>query len=197
MKASHFRSWPKGALSMLVATFSRVLSFSASLAVCIMSSVVLADQVPIKMLPLDQVQSLDKITYYFDRANVSAIYQKYYKTERKGLGTFHITRGPLTWHVWGIALAPVPIPVTADDFLRTHKIADKFVTLHSLTGEIKLRVTAIAFITAAPRSYHLNPKVKVFIYPGPQNQVPWQITDDLDYVVTQVDDIRINQPAHE
>jgi hypothetical protein len=158
-----------------------------------------------KLPPLADVTGTDAINYVFDSGKVSAVYvtpliepdfPKVLATAQAGVlfeeryspPDMTIARvGPPTTHVWGIVTSPLPIPEQPVDFLNRLKIADKFVLLTSLSGDIRIKATGVSWLL--PKYPGVNdPRVHCVLSVGGTNL--FQIIEDVPTVRARIDAIR-------
>jgi hypothetical protein len=179
----------KSATSALLAALSSlvVISFAANAA---------------KLPPLATMKlGENKTTYIFDPNKVTAVAPTYSLTlaPRPVRGNSEVNRGPLTPHVWGIAEIPLSINDTPEDFLKELQLDAKFITLHSLSGELHIRASRIKYIIEPPLQADRERGAKALVYlePGVVDWSgvprPWLVTETPDRVKALADERRAQE----
>jgi hypothetical protein len=124
----------------------------------------------------------NQTTYIFDPAKVTAVALTYSLTvtPKPVRGNFEVNRGSLTPHVWGIAEIPFSIN---DTFLKELQLDTKFITLHLLSGELRIRASSIKYIIEPPLQTDRERGAKALVYLEPRVvdwsgvQRPWVATE--------------------
>jgi hypothetical protein len=167
-----------------------------------------------KLPPLADVTGVNGINYVFDPGKVSVVYviplidpdfPKATPAGRPGvlfeqqysLPDMTIARvGPPTTHVWGIVTSPLAIPDKPVDFLNKFKIADKFVLLTSLAGEIRIKATGISWLLSEYPGV-IDPRVHCVLSLGGASTSLFQIIEDVPTVRARIDAIRLQSEGAE
>jgi hypothetical protein len=144
----------------------------------------------------------NQITYIFDPNKVTAIAPTYSLILLKPVrGNSEVDRGQLTPHVWGIAEIPLSINDTPENFLKELQLDTKFITLHSLSGELHIRVSRIKYIIEPPlqADRERGAKALVYLQPGVVDWSgvprPWLVTETPDRVKALADEKRIQEDS--
>jgi hypothetical protein len=140
----------------------------------------------------------NQTTYVFDPNKVTAVALSYglSVTLKPARGNSEVNQGPLKPHVWGIAEIPLAINDTAENFLKELKLDTKFITLHSLSGELRIRASSIKYIIEPPLQTDRERGAKALVYLGPGVvdwsgvQRPWMVTETPDQVKALADEKR-------
>jgi hypothetical protein len=152
-----------------------------------------------KLSPLTTMKlGENQITYIFDPNKVTAIAPTYSLTlaPRPVRGNSEVNRGQLTPHVWGIAEIPLLINDTPENFLRELQLDTKFITLHSLSGELHIRASRIKYIIEPPlqADRERGAKALVSLQPGVVDWSgmprPWLVTETPSEVKALADEKR-------
>jgi hypothetical protein len=162
-----------------------------------------------KLPPLADVTGVNGIYYVFDPGKVSVVYvvpllepdfPKVITTGQPGVlfeeqfspPDMRIARvGPPTTHVWGVVTSPLPIPDKPVDFLNKLKIADKFVLLTGLAGEIRIKATAVSWLLSKYPGVD-DPRVHCVLS---ADGAMFQIIEDVQTVRARIDAIRVQADA--
>ena len=140
----------------------------------------------------------NQTTYIFDPNKVTAVALSYglSVTLKPVRGNSEVNQGSLKPHVWGIAEIPLSINDTAENFLKELQIDTKFITLHSLSGELRIRASSIKYIIEPPLQTDRERGAKALVYLGPGVvdwsgvQRPWMVTETPDQVKALADEKR-------
>ena len=140
----------------------------------------------------------NQTTYIFDPNKVTAVALSYglSVTLKSVRGNSEVNQGPLKPHVWGIAEIPLSINDTTENFLKELQIDTKFITLHSLSGEVRIRASSIKYIIEPPLQTDRERGAKALVYLGPGVvdwsgvQRPWMVTETPDQVKALADEKR-------
>jgi hypothetical protein len=143
----------------------------------------------------------NQTTYIFDPNKVTAVAPTYGLTitTRPVRGSSDVSQGPLKPHVWGIAEIPLSINDTPENFLKELQLDTKFITLHSLSGELYIRASRIKYIIEPPlqADRERGAKALVYLQPGVVDwsgvQRPWLVTETPDRVKALADEKRIQE----
>jgi hypothetical protein len=129
----------------------------------------------------------NQTTYIFDPTKVTAVALTYNLTHQ----------GPLTPHVWGIADSPLSINESPEKFLKELQLDTKFVTLHSLSGELHVRASSVKYIIEPPLQTDRERGANALVYLGPSSGVqrPWIVTETPSQVKALVDEQRSREMA--
>ena len=127
----------------------------------------------------------NQTTYIFDPAKVTAVAFTYSLTvaPKPVRGNSEVNRGSLTPHVWGIAEIPLAINDTPENFLKELQLETKFITLHLLSGELRIRASSIKYIIEPPLQTDRERGAKALVYLEPRVvdwsgvQRPWVATE--------------------
>lgn len=153
-----------------------------------------------KLPPLATMKLGDNQTIYiFDPNKVTAVAFTYSSTvaPKPARGNSEANRGQLTPHVWGIAEIPLSINDTPENFLKELQLDTRFVTLHSLSGELHLRASSIKYIIEPPLQADRDRGAKALVYvePGAVDwsgaQRPWLVTETPGQVKALADEKRV------
>lgn len=176
---------------------SKVAISTAGIAIALLG---LADAQATKYPPLAEVTPIGGSKLFFDPCRIRAVYQTPVLTLAKdqglGLASLGINRGAIKTHILGIAEAPFPIEGDPKSFLDNTGQTDKFVHLHTVSGDLYLRATAANTINE-PFGSTASPQVRSFIYPGPtglgRSQTPWQVFEAPEDAKRAIDDVRTRE----
>jgi hypothetical protein len=143
----------------------------------------------------------NQTAYIFDPNKVTAVAPTYSLTvaPRPVRGNSEVNRGPLTPHVWGIAEIPLLINDTPENFLKELQLDTKFITLHSLGGELHLRASRIKYIIEPPLQADRERGARALVYlePGVVDwsgvSRPWLVTETPSQVKALADEKRIQE----
>jgi hypothetical protein len=152
---------------------------------------------PLAVMKLGENQT----TYIFDPNKVTVIAPTYSLTLalKPVRGNSEVNRGQLTPHVWGIAEIPLSINDTPENFLREIQLDTKFITLHSLSGELHIRASRIKYIIEPPlqADRERGAKALVYLQPGVVDWSgvprPWLVMETPDQVKALADEKRIQE----
>jgi hypothetical protein len=154
---------------------------------------------PLATMKLGENQTI----YIFDPNKVTAVAPTYSLnvTLRPVRGNSEVSRGPLTPHVWGIAEIPLAINDTPENFLKELQLDAKFITLHSLGGELHLRASRIKYIIEPPLQADRERGAKALVYLEPVAvdwsavPRPWLVTETPSQVKALADEKRIQEDS--
>jgi hypothetical protein len=140
----------------------------------------------------------NQTTYIFDPAKVTAVAFTYSLTvtPKPVRGNSEVNRGSLTPHVWGIAEIPLSINDTPENFLKELQLETKFITLHLLSGELRIRASSIKYIIDPLLQTDRERGAKALVYLEPRVvdwsgvQRPWVVTETPSQVKALVDEKR-------
>ena len=140
----------------------------------------------------------NQITYIFDPNKVTAVAPTYglSVTLRPVRGNSEVNQGPLKPHVWGVAEIPLAINDTPENFLKELQLDTKFITLHSLGGELHVRASRIKYIIEPPlqTDRERGAKALVYLQPGVVDWSgvprPWLVTETPGQVKALADEKR-------
>jgi hypothetical protein len=138
----------------------------------------------------------NQTTYIFDPNKVTAVAFSYglSVTLKPVRGNSEVNQGPLKPHVWGIAEIPLSINETAENFLKELQIDTKFITLHSLSGEVRIRASSIIIEPPLQTDRERGAKALVYLGGGVVDwsgvQRPWMVTETPDQVKALADEKR-------
>jgi hypothetical protein len=140
----------------------------------------------------------NQTSYIFDPNKVTAVALTYGLTVslKPVRGNSEVNQGPLKPHVWGIAEIPLSINDTPEHFLKELQLDSKFITLHSLSGELHIRASSIKYIIEPPLQTDRERGAKALVYLGPGAvdwsgvQRPWMVTETPDQVKALADEKR-------
>ena len=168
-------------------------------ALVIFSAPTRAEKIP----PLVSMQfGSEKKTFIFDPAKITAVAMAPTFSVEKlpGRGNFRQTRGPNAPHVWGVMSGPIAINDSPEHFLEALKLTNKFITLHNVAGEVRLRATSISLIHAPVLKSDVDLGIKASVYNGALGvsstsgtPTPWSATETPDEVRKLVDEKRAQQ----
>jgi hypothetical protein len=144
------------------------------------------------LAPLAEVTPIGQPKLYFDPSKIVAVYPNYLYTAA-GPKPITIHQGPLKTHVSGVNGSDFPIDTDAPTFLTNLHLLDKFVMLHGIAGDIYLKSTSVASVSAAPAKV-IDARIKTWIYPGPAgpggSKEFWQVFETPDKVKQLIDTVR-------
>jgi hypothetical protein len=155
-----------------------------------------------KLPPLATMKLGDnQTTYVFDPDKVTAIALTYGLTValKPVRGNSEVNQGPLKPHVWGIAEIPLSINDTPENFLKALQLETRFITLHSLSGELHLRASSIKYIIEPPLQSDRERGAKALVYLGPGVvdwsgvPRPWLVTETPGQVKALADEKRAQE----
>jgi hypothetical protein len=140
----------------------------------------------------------NQTTYIFDPNKVTAVALTYGLTMplKPVRGNSEVNQGPLRPHVWGIAEIPLSINDTPENFLKELQLDTKFITLHSLSGELRVRASSIKYIIEPPLQTDRERGARALVYLGPGvvdwsgMQRPWMVTETPGQVKALADEKR-------
>jgi hypothetical protein len=143
----------------------------------------------------------NQITYIFDPNKVTAVALTYSLTVtlKPVRGNSEVNRGALTPHVWGIAEIPLSINDSPENFLKALQLDTKFITLHSLSGELRIRASSIKYIIEPPLQTDRERGAKALVYlePGVVDWSgvprPWLVTETPGQVKALADEKRAQE----
>jgi hypothetical protein len=155
-----------------------------------------------KLPPLATMKLGDnQTTYIFDPDKVTAVAPTYSLTlaPKPVRGISEVNHGPLTPHVWGIAEIPLSINDTPENFLKELQLDTKFITLHSLSGELHIRASRIKYIIEPPLQADRERGARALVYlrPGAVDWSgvprPWLVTETPGQVKALADEKRVQE----
>lgn len=141
----------------------------------------------------------NQTTYIFDPNKVTVVAPAYSVTValKPVRGNSEVNQGQLTPHVWGIAEIPLSINDTPENFLKELQLEGKFITLHSLSGELHLRASSIKYIIEPPLQADRERGAKALVYLDRGGvdwsgvHRPWLVTETPGEVKALADEKRI------
>ncbi len=148
--------------------------------------------------PLVEVTPIGGQKVFFDPDKISAVYQSplVNMAERTRPAISKVLKHPTKTYVLGLRELPSPVEADPKGLLDSLGISAQFVHLHIVTGDLYMKATTVAWITAA-NGHIVDRRVRSFVYPGlpglPSNgrsKIPWQVFESPDEVVNLVDKIR-------
>jgi hypothetical protein len=145
----------------------------------------------------------NQTTYVFDPNKVTAVALTYSLTvtPKPVRGSSEVGRGQLKPHVWGIAEIPLPLNDTPENFLKQLQLDSKFIALHSLSGELRVRARSIKYIIEPPLQADRERGAKALVYLRPGTidwsgvQRPWLVTESPAEIKALADEKRIQEDA--
>jgi hypothetical protein len=150
--------------------------------------------------PLVEVTPIGGQKIFFDPDKISAVYQSPLIdiAERKRPAISKVLKHPTKTYVLGLRNLPSPVEADPKSLLDSLGISPKFVHLHIVTGDLYMKATTVAWITAAS-GHIVDKRVRSFVYPGLTsnggNKIPWQVFESPDEVTNLVDKIRTHQDS--
>ena len=145
----------------------------------------------------------NQTTYIFDPNKVIAVAPTYSLavTLKPVRGNSEVNRGALTPHVWGIAEIPLSINDSPENFLKELQLDTKFITLHSLSGELHIRASSIKYVIEPPLQADRERGAKALVSLEPRVvdwsgvQRPWLVTETPGQVKALADEKRIQEDS--
>jgi hypothetical protein len=134
---------------------------------------------------LAQITSRTGVTYVFDRDAVAAIYDSPLLEDNGRVG-------PLVPHVRGIAATLVPIGRDPQTFLASLEIADQFVGVDGLHGEMRIRASAVSLLLDKVAGVS-DPRVKCVVFIGGDYTDFLQVAENLSAVRQKIDAARTKE----
>jgi hypothetical protein len=145
----------------------------------------------------------NQTTYIFDPNKVTVVALSYSVTvtAKPVRGSSEVDRGQLKPHVLGIAEIPLPINDTPENFLKQLQLDSKFIALHSLSGELRIRARSIKYIIEPPLQADRDRGARALIYlqPGAIGwsgmQRPWLVTESPAEIKALADEKRSQEDS--